>query len=204
MIITDVFFVSRQDKGHLTANAPIIVKSSHNNSLHLPACCDPWYGGFVCLIVCFFVLLLIRAILLFACWGPCFGGFVLCRLNQTRVCDRAILLFLGNFVALFFFFFSTKLIQILDYLKWENATKPLHSMFMKWSQFQIYSHNKLSRTKRLVPQKKRISQALLNGIGFSHPWQNQLSKPSPSSILRPPTSPFFLSKVFWTPLVNKF
>ena len=170
-------FVSRQDKGHLTANTPIIGKTSHNISNRI-------YGYFIasfrllwlliwgfCLLDCVF-LSLVRAIFLFACGGPCYGGFVLCRLNQTRVCDRAILLFLGNFVALFFFFFSTKLIQILDYLKWENATKPLHSMFMKWSQFQIYSHNKLSRTKRLVPQKKRISQALLNGIGFSHPWQN--------------------------------
>ena len=46
-------FVSRQDKGHLTANTPIIGKISHNISLHLPAC-------FVCLIVCvcvFFCLL---------------------------------------------------------------------------------------------------------------------------------------------------
>ena len=35
------------------------------------------------------------------------GGFVLCRLNQTGVCDRAILLFLRNFVIYFFFSFST-------------------------------------------------------------------------------------------------
>ena len=35
------------------------------------------------------------------------GGFVLCRLNQTGVCDRAILLFLRNFVIYFFSSFST-------------------------------------------------------------------------------------------------
>ena len=125
-----------------------------------------------CLFVCLFVSLHIGAILLFTCWGPCSGGFVLCRLNQTRVCDRAILLYLGNFVALFFFFFSTKLIQILDYLKWENATKPLHSMFMKWSQFQIYTHNKLSRTMRLVALKIQNTTGSLEWFVFYHPWQN--------------------------------
>ena len=132
---------------------------------------------------------------------PPLWGFVMWRLNQTRVCDRTILLSLGNFVAYFFFSFPATnlgLHQKVEMRQSSHINLDFHWCGAYWTfSLQGIYRTLLMDWKKTLETLEYIERQLLNRISAL-----LLSLTELSSLITSPKNCFCYFQVFSDKLGN--
>ena len=100
---------------------------------------------------------------MFAFRGPCCGGFFVQIKSEQSLRQSYLVISCKLCYLILFLLFNFYQIQILDYIKGENAAKLLHYVFMKWGQLWIYTHTKIFEHGDFCA-KKDISSKCLNHL----------------------------------------